>query len=446
MALYCGIDLHSSNCQVVVLDQSLATVAERRHRNDLGEIVTFLEPHREELVGIAVESTRNWYWLVDGLMDAGHQLDLANTSAIQQYERLKYTDDRHDARWLARLRALGILPEGYIYPRQERSWRDLLRRRAFLVRSRTSQLLAIQALFEQYTGRTASGNEIKQWTVAAIREQLADPQVVLAVTAIRRVVDVLSTQIRLLEKEVIGHAELRQEFALLRFCCYVNTNLSKEAGRLHRWRGPLLQRRYQAIAVSNEEEAQIGRLRYLLAHGCKEGLVARLRDWPGPHCADALASGETCAGIWFDRHQEWLARVRGEERPPDKFCTRHELSLAPLPCWRHLPPLEAQRRIANLVAEIESEAAARHHDEGRKPLGRAGILRQDPHDHPASSSRSPAPLVHAASKRVRREMRVVYYQFVAAFRAAAKRLGRGCKDVVFPDGCFPPPLPFCRSG
>jgi transposase len=200
----------------VVLDQSLATVAERRHRNDLGEIVAFLEPHREELVGIAVESTRNWYWLVDGLMDAGHQLHLANTSAIQQYEGLKYTDDRHDARWLARLLALGILPEGYIYPRQERSWRDLLRRRAFLVRSRTSQLLAIQALVEQHTGRTASGNEIKQWTLTAIREQLANPQVALAVTAMRRVVDVLTTQIRLLEKEVIGHAELRPEFALLR--------------------------------------------------------------------------------------------------------------------------------------------------------------------------------------------------------------------------------------
>jgi REP element-mobilizing transposase RayT len=233
---------------------------------------------------------------------------------------------------------------------------------------------------------------------------------------------------------------------LARFCCYVNTNLSKEAGRLHRWSGPLLQRRYQAIPVSAEEEAQVGRLRYLLAHGCKEGLVAMLRDWPGPHCADALTTGETCAGIWFDRHQEWLGRVRGEEKPPHGFCTNHQLALAPLPCWRHLPRLEVQRRIAMMVAEIESEAAARHRADGGKPLGRAGILRQDPQDRPASSSRSPAPLVHAASKCARREIRIVYYLFVAAFRAAAERLKLGCRDAVFPDGCFPPPLPFCRSG
>ena len=99
-----------------------------------------------------------------------------------------------------------------------------------------------------------------------------------------------------------------------------------------------------------------------------------------------------------------------------------------------------------MIAGIEAEAAARHCAEGGKPLGSAGILRQDPQDLPASCSRSPAPFVHAASKRARREIRIVYYLFVAAFRAAAERLKLGCKDAVFPDGCFPPPLPFCRSG
>jgi transposase len=48
-----------------------------------------------------VESTYSWYWLVDGLMEKGHRVHLANTAAIQQYEGLKYTDDDSDARWLA---------------------------------------------------------------------------------------------------------------------------------------------------------------------------------------------------------------------------------------------------------------------------------------------------------------------------------------------------------
>lgn len=216
MALYCGIDLHSTNCQIVVLDEKLETLVERRQRNDLGEILGTLEPHGEQLLGIAVESTRNWYWLVDGLMDAGHRCHLANTSAIQQYEGLKYTDDRHDARWLARLLALGILPEGYIYPREERPWRDLLRRRAFLVRARTSQLLTINAVMTQYTGRGVNANTVKRWSSSSIDQEVADPRVALAVTAMLRVVNVISAQIRHLEKEVVGHVKLRDEFQLLR--------------------------------------------------------------------------------------------------------------------------------------------------------------------------------------------------------------------------------------
>ncbi len=241
-------------------------------------------------------------------------------------------------------------------------------------------------------------------------------------------------------------ASPRDARELAAFMCYVLTNLSKEAGRLHRWRGPLFQRRYQAIPISNEEVAQTNRLRYILSHGCKEGLVAKVSQWPGAHCAESLATGKPSVGVWFDRHQEWLARVREEDAAPDAFVTHHQLALAPLPCWRHLPPQAFQQRIAEMIAAIEHEAAARHRAEGGKPLGVAGILRQDPHHHPPKLDRSPAVLVHAASKRARLELRAAYFSFLAAFRAAAERLRSGRHDVVFPRGCFPPPLPFCRSG
>jgi hypothetical protein len=233
---------------------------------------------------------------------------------------------------------------------------------------------------------------------------------------------------------------------LASFMCYLLTNLSKEAGRMHRWRGPLFQRRYQAIPVSTEELAQVGRLSYLVSHGCKEGLVAKLREWPGAHCAEALASGAPCEGIWFDRRQEWLAWLRGEPRAPEAFMSHHSLDLAPLPCWRHLPAETRQQRVAAMIVAIEEEAAARHRAEGGKPLGVAGILRQDPHHTPSKLDRSPAILFHAASKQMRAEMRAAYRSFVAAFRVAAERLKAGRRDVVFPRGCFPPPLPFCRTG
>ena len=109
MKLYGAIDLHSNNNVMVLSDEQDRVVYEKRLPNDLALITEQLAAYRESLEGIVVESTYNWYWLVDGLMEAGHKLHLANTAAIQQYEGLKYTDDPYDARWLAHLLRLGIL-------------------------------------------------------------------------------------------------------------------------------------------------------------------------------------------------------------------------------------------------------------------------------------------------------------------------------------------------
>ena len=120
MICYCGIDLHSNNSVVVVMDEADRVVFKQRVPNDLALIIGVLKPYGDGLAGIVVESTYNWYWLVDGLMAAGFHVHLANTAAIKQYSGLKHADDADDAAWLAHLLRLGILAEGYIYPRAER--------------------------------------------------------------------------------------------------------------------------------------------------------------------------------------------------------------------------------------------------------------------------------------------------------------------------------------
>ncbi len=130
MVLYAGIDLHATNSVVVVLDEQDRIVYQKRLRNDLTEILQALAAYQAALQGVGVESPYNWDWLVDGLLAAGYRVHLANTAAIQQYAGLKYTDDHSDARGLAHLLRLGILPQGYIYPAAERAVRDLLRKRS----------------------------------------------------------------------------------------------------------------------------------------------------------------------------------------------------------------------------------------------------------------------------------------------------------------------------
>lgn len=215
MSLYCGIDLHSNNSYLAVLDEQLRPVLGRRVPNSLETIGAALAPHQEQIAAVAVESTFNWYWLVDGLMEVGYHVELVNTSAVRQYEGLKYVDDRHDARWLARLLQLGILPTGYIYPKEQRALRDLLRRRSFLVRQRTANLLSIKSLYSRQTGAQVPTKDLKRLTAEQVADQFTDPLIAQAITCGVNVAHALKTEITSLEKTILAQAQQRPEYALL---------------------------------------------------------------------------------------------------------------------------------------------------------------------------------------------------------------------------------------
>ena len=126
MKYYGGIDLHSNNAVLVIIDEQDKVIYEKRLANDLELILEVLAPYKQQLSGLVVESTYNWYWLVDGLQEAGFIVHLANTTAIKVYEGLKHTNDKTDAFWLAHILRLGLLPEGHIYPKEDRGLRELL--------------------------------------------------------------------------------------------------------------------------------------------------------------------------------------------------------------------------------------------------------------------------------------------------------------------------------
>lgn len=216
MKLYGAIDLHSNNNVTVVIDEQDQVVYQKRLPNELRLITEQLSGYRDRLQGIVVESTYNWYWLVDGLMDQGHRVHLANTAAIQQYEGLKYTDDTSDARWLAHILRLGVLPQGYIYPKEQRAVRDLLRKRSQMVRQRTTNLLSIQNLITRNTGSSLNGTRIKTLEAQQVDELLANPDLALAVKANLAVMSCADQQIHMLEKTVNERIKLRAEFSFLK--------------------------------------------------------------------------------------------------------------------------------------------------------------------------------------------------------------------------------------
>jgi transposase len=216
MKLYGAIDLHSTNNVTVVIDEQDRVVYQKRLPNDLALILKELCVYQSELEGIVVESTYNWYWLVDGLMEQGYKLHLANTAAIQQYEGLKYTDDHSDARWLAHLLRLDVLPEGHIYPKADRPVRDLLRKRSQMVRQRTTNLLSIQNLLTRNTGSSLSANRVKGLDVQQVDQLLPDGELALAVKANLSVMSSADEQVELLEQTVTQRVQLRPQFSFLK--------------------------------------------------------------------------------------------------------------------------------------------------------------------------------------------------------------------------------------
>jgi transposase len=215
MKLYGGIDLHSNNSVLVIIDEQDRVIYERRLRNDLQLMLAELSAYRKRLAGVVVESTYNWYWLVDGLMQAGYRVHLANTAAIKRYEGLKYTDDRHDARWLAHLLRLNILPEGYIYPREARAVRDLLRRRHRLVQQRVGNVLSIQNQFARLGMNGFSAERVKHLAPAQLEALISDGNVRSAIAANLALVRCLNAEIARLEREILAQVKLAAQFAPL---------------------------------------------------------------------------------------------------------------------------------------------------------------------------------------------------------------------------------------
>lgn len=237
--LFCGIDLHSNNSVVVISDDKDKVLYSKRHPNNLEEICMALSPYRAELSGVVVESTFNWYWLVDGLQDAGYTLHLANTTAIKQYDGLKHRGDESDARHLAHILRLGLLPEGHIMPKAVRAVRDLARKRMQLVRQRTVQILSIETLFDQQKGAHLSSNNIKKLTPDDIDSMGFGYMETLAIKANLAVMHALQTQIDTIERELAKHCRSNPAFALLKSVAGIGDALATvillETGSINRF-------------------------------------------------------------------------------------------------------------------------------------------------------------------------------------------------------------------
>jgi hypothetical protein len=270
------------------------------------------------------------------------------------------------------------------------------------------------------------------------------------------ILGVLGRAQRLYPLEIVAYSFLSSHYHLLlwvetaerlsNFMRYFSGNVAREIARLTGWKDRVWADRYDGILVTDEEEAQVKRLSYVLSNCVKENLVARVEEWPGVHCGRPLLTGKwEVEGTWFDRRMEYNARLRGKEPGEREFTRPEQVELSQLPCWKHLAPEKYQCRIAEIVRKIEDTAAAARQESQIEPLGADEVWAQNPETRPKKLKKSPAPFVHAATKAARKAMWEAYVSFVAAFREAAEKLKAGDRNAIFPIGSFPPRLPFVTA-
>ena len=188
---------------------------------------------------MAVESTFNWYWLVDGLREDGFDIRLANTTKMQENIGLKEANDKTDARYIARQLTMGVLPEGYIYPKETRGVRDKMRQRLQLVQCRTSEVLSLEGLIARYTGVNVNPKRFEEEDFIEI---LANNQPVIDMALRKkRHIDFLNVEIKSLEAEILKELPDKEKYKILLTMAGVGEVLARtillETGTIERFPG-----------------------------------------------------------------------------------------------------------------------------------------------------------------------------------------------------------------
>jgi REP element-mobilizing transposase RayT len=222
---------------------------------------------------------------------------------------------------------------------------------------------------------------------------------------------------------------------LPRFMQFLLTNISKKIGKLVGWRGSFWQRRYSAEPIL-DDAALLGRVRYVLSHGVKEGLVRRCQDWPGLSCLPFMLDGRTRRFRWFN----WTRRASGNSRRTnralldERWAEPEPLRLTPLPNAALQEPTGLRRFLKRAVKAIEKQASQKY----RTFLGRLGVLRQRPRATPPPVRSKQRPPCHTSIRGLLEAFLERYRGFADAYRRASIRWRSGDSTALFPEAAIKP--------
>ena len=215
---YCGVDLHARSLFVNVLDDTGKTRLAQDLPASPSVFLDAVKPYRQGIV-VGCECMFAWYWLADLCERESIPFVLGHALAMKAIHGGKAKNDKLDAEKIAGLLRGGFFPMAYVYPKDKRETRDLLRRRSFFVRQRAQLIAHIQNTNSQYNHPpfdkklTYKGNRNTQ-----IADRFEHLSTRLSITADLNLIDSYDTEIASLETHLVKSAKVDDPttFAFLR--------------------------------------------------------------------------------------------------------------------------------------------------------------------------------------------------------------------------------------
>lgn len=198
---YCGIDLHSICMYLCVIDEEGKILLHRNMRTDPEAFLKAIEPYREDVV-VGVECMYCWYWMSD--LCAEHKIPfiLGHALYMKAIHGGKAKNDKVDSEKIALLLRSGMFPESYVYPKEMRATRDLMRRRVFFSRKRAELYSHVQMTYHQHNLATPGMSLAYRSNREKIEKPFSDDSTLRSVDADLEMIEYYSQVIKKLEWQI----------------------------------------------------------------------------------------------------------------------------------------------------------------------------------------------------------------------------------------------------
>ena len=239
---FVGIDLGARKCQVCITDQDGQVLINTSVISNMAAIAALLKRFDALPAPVAVEATFSWYWLADGLKDLGCDVHLVHAAKCSAITTAKVKTDRRDAEILAQLLRSNMLPEAYLYPREGRGFRDLVRQRHSVVESVSGLLRKLRGILYREGHSDHTLDDAKDLEREDLPDLFKDPMVQFQAEAIIAEIKQLTVIRKSIEDKLLASVEEQQEHRLLQTIPGIGKILAlviySEIGDIHRFKSP----------------------------------------------------------------------------------------------------------------------------------------------------------------------------------------------------------------